>query len=180
MSAAVCSRLDELLAGREADRLSAADERLLRRHLEVCSGCAARALGRDPALLFSRAAGPETLPTAERDRFVGDVLASVAAARAARRGSFSFRSHTALRLAASFLLAVSVAGGWWAWRREAPTPAAPPVAQASAPDAAAIPVADAPPAVEEISSGDAVVYQFPATEPGEPTVVFVVDRNADI
>ena len=46
---------------------------------------------------------------------------------------------------------------------------------------AALPAPSEPlPAVEEMASGDAVVYQFPATAPGEPTVVFVVDRNADI
>lgn len=179
MSAPLCARLGELLAAREADRLSAADERLLRRHLDECDACAARALGRDPVLLFSREAGPEPLSAGERERFVGDVLASVAAARAARRGSGSpFRSHAALRFAASALLAASVAGGWWAWRHEAPAPDAVPVARAAAP----LPVvpADVVPAVEELSSGEAVVYQFPATAPGEPTVVFVVDRNADI
>lgn len=176
MSAPVCLRLDELLAARDADRLPAADERLLRRHLDECAGCAARALGADPALLFSRDAGPEPLSAGERERFVGDVLAAVAAARAARRGSVSpFRSHASLRLAASVLLAVSVAGSWWAWRHEAPSPAAVPVARAAVPAAA-----ESVPAVEELSSGGAVVYQFPATEPGEPTVVFVVDRDADI
>ena len=36
------------------------------------------------------------------------------------------------------------------------------------------------PAVEEIGGDGSVVYQFPPTAPGEPTVVFVVDRNADI
>jgi hypothetical protein len=36
------------------------------------------------------------------------------------------------------------------------------------------------PAVEDLDATGAVVYQFPASKPGEPTVVFVVDRNADI
>jgi hypothetical protein len=36
------------------------------------------------------------------------------------------------------------------------------------------------PAVEGVSAIGAVVYQFPASKAGEPTVVFVVDRNADI
>lgn len=181
MSSPLCLRLDELLAGRDADRLSAADASLLRRHLDDCAGCAARALGRDPVLLFARGAGPEPLSAAERERFVGGVLASVAAARAARRGSVSpFRAHAALRLAASILLAVTVAGGWWAWRREATAPAGAPVARAAVPAVSSVGPSEAVPAVEEISSGEAVVYQFPATEPGEPTVVFLVDHNADI
>ena len=39
---------------------------------------------------------------------------------------------------------------------------------------------DAAPAVEALGGDGAVVYEFPASAPGEPTVVFVVDRNADI
>ena len=175
MTASPCARLGELLAGRDADRLSAADAALLRRHLDACDACAVRALRHDPALLFARGAGPEPLSDGERERFVGDVLASVAAARAARRSSFAPRGSAGLRLAASLLLAASVAAGWFAWRGEEPSAA--PLAQAPA----ALPAPSEPlPAVEEMASGDAVVYQFPATAPGEPTVVFVVDRNADI
>lgn len=178
MTASPCSRLDELLAGRDADRLSAADEALLRRHLDECAACAARALRHDPALLFARGAGPEPLSDGERERFVGDVLASVAAARTARRASFVRRGGAGLRLAASLLLAASVAAGWFAWRGGEPSSA--PIAQAPAPPAPLPAPAEPFPAVEEMASGDAVVYQFPATAPGEPTVVFVVDRNADI
>ena len=36
------------------------------------------------------------------------------------------------------------------------------------------------PAFEDLGAAGAIVYQFPASKPGEPTVVFVVDRNADI
>ena len=39
---------------------------------------------------------------------------------------------------------------------------------------------DVIPAVEDLGGDAAVVSQFPSTRPGEPTVVFVVDRNADI
>lgn len=178
MKAPLCSLFAELLAGRDADRLSGADESLLRRHLAECAACAEEALRHDPVLIFSRAAGPEALSSADRERFVGAVLSSVAAARAARRSS-AFHRHAGLRLAASILLAVSVAGGWWAWRREAVLPEEAPVARAVPAAAEPLP-AETLPAVEELSSADAIVYQFPATEPGEATVVFVVDRNADI
>ena len=77
MSAPLCPRLPELLAGRDADRLAPSDEALLRRHLAECGECAARALRHDPVLLFARDAAPEPLSVEARERFVGDVLASV-------------------------------------------------------------------------------------------------------
>lgn len=179
MTGPVCSRLEELLARRADDRLAAGEERLLREHLAACEACAAEALRRDPLLLFVRGVAPEPLAEEARERFVAGVLAAAGAARAERRLHPARTAHV-LRLAASLLLAASLVGVWFArdGSREAPlAPEAPVVLARDARPAAA---AEALPAVEEIGGDGAVVYQFPATVPGEPTVVFVVDRNADI
>lgn len=181
MSAPVCSRLGDLLARRAADRLSLAEERLLREHLESCDACAAEALRSDPVLLFSRDAAtssPEALAADERERFVGAVLAATGAARAERR-LHPARLGVGLRIAASLLLAASLVGVWFS-RGRAPAPSPGPAAPvALARDDRPAPVEALAP-VEEVGGAGAVVYQFPSTAPGEPTVVFVVDRNADI
>ncbi len=182
MSTPVCSRLDDLLAKRDGDRLSPSEERLLAGHLASCDACAAEALGHDPVLLFARDAArsaPDVLSAEAREHFVADVLAATTAARAGRRHGVS-RTGIGLRIAASLLLAVSVAGVWYARGRGGASPfpeAALPVAAAAATSPARV---ETLPVVEGVRAAGAVVYQFPASRPGEPTVVFVVDRNADI
>jgi anti-sigma factor RsiW len=181
VNAPVCTRLGDLLARREADRLSASEERLLREHLASCDACAAEALRTDPVLLFARdtaSSSPEVLTADERERFVGAVLAATGAARAERR-IHPGRLGPGLRIAASLLLAASLVGVWFS-RGRTPAPpggAAAPVAIAR--DARPVP-AEAIAPLEEVGGAGTVVYQFPPTAPGEPTVVFVVDRNADI
>jgi hypothetical protein len=174
----VCARLHDLLERRDGDRLSASEETLLRGHLASCPACAAEALRHDPVLLFSRDSGTDALTADARERLVGDVLAAVGASRSARRLRVA-HAGSGLRIAASLLLAASVFGVWAVRERGASPPAAetPPVALAG--EARPAPL-EALPAVEDVGGAGAVVYQFPATEPGEPTVVFVVDRNADI
>ena len=181
MIAPVCSRLGELLDKRDGDRLSPSEERLLAGHLVSCDSCAAEALRHDPVLLFARDAARNTADvlTAEaRERFVGDVLAATAAAKAGRRISVS-RTTLGLRIAASLLLAASVAGVWYVrGRGMSPSPDGTfPVADAGREPPAQV---ETLPAVEVLGAAGSVVYQFPASQPGEPTVVFVVDRNADI
>jgi len=179
VSEPLCLRLGELLARRDEDRLGPAGERLLREHLSSCPDCAAEALRHDPVLLFSREAGPEALSVEARERFVSGVLAAAGAAKARRRVGASRTGHV-LRIAASLLLAASVAGIWFARSGGSGAPPAPAPSVAVARDARASAPPESLPAVEEIGGEGAVVYQFPATSPGEPTVVFVVDRNADI
>jgi anti-sigma factor RsiW len=181
VNASVCSRLADLLRKRDDDRLSLAEERLLSAHLASCDACAAEALRHDPVLLFARDAArsaPDVLTVEARERFVGDVLAATAAAKAGRRLTVS-RAGIGLRIAATLLLAASVVGGWYARGRVAPSAAGGTVPVADAAAARPVP-AETLPTVEEVGAVGAVVYQFPASKPGEPTVVFVVDRNADI
>ncbi len=178
MSDSACSRLGELLARRDEDRLSLPEERLLREHLAACGPCAARAVAHDPVLLFTPEATGDVLTPESRERLVGDVLAAAGAIRAGRRLA-SGRRVVVLRIAASLLLAVSVAGAWL-WRgggTASPREEAGPVSVAA--EAGTAP-AEAFSPIEAVGGAGAVVYQFPAARPGEPTVVFVVDRNADI
>lgn len=181
MNAPVCARLDDLLERRDGDRLSPSEERLLAGHLVSCDACAAEALRRDPVLLFTRDAARRTadvMTDEARERFVGDVLAATAAARTGRRHSVS-RTALGLRIAASMLLAASVAGVWYVRGRGAsPSPEGTTPATMAA-GARSVRV-ETLPAVEDLGAAGAIVYQFPASKPGEPTVVFVVDRNADI
>jgi anti-sigma factor RsiW len=181
VNAPVCSRLGDLLEKRDGDRLSPSEERLLAGHLVSCDACADEALRHDPVLLFVRDAARSTADvlTAEaRERFVGDVLAATTAAKAGRRHSVS-RTGVGLRIAASLLLAASVAGVWYVrGRGMSPSPErAIPVAEAGGQPPVQV---ETLPAVEVLGAAGSVVYQFPASKPGEPTVVFVVDRNADI
>lgn len=181
MSASVCSRLADLLRKRDDDRLSLAEERLLSAHLTSCDACAVEALAHDPVLLFARDAArgaPEAPAAEDRDRFVADVLAATAATKAGRRFTAS-RPGIGLRIAASLLLTASLVGGWYARGRFAPAGKGGTVPVAAAAAARPAP-AETLPTVEEVGAVGAVVYQFPASRPGEPTVVFVVDRNADI
>ena len=108
---------------------------------------------------------------------MADVLAATGAARARRR--FLTRPSPALlRAAASLFLAACLAGAWLVRGRIAPSGSAEVPSVAAAEPRAVLP--DAAPAVEALGGDGAVVYEFPASAPGEPTVVFVVDRNADI
>ncbi len=181
MNAPVCARLDDLLERRDGDRLSPSEERLLAGHLVSCDACAAEALRRDPVLLFTRDAARRTadvMTDEARERFVGDVLAATAAARTGRRHSVS-RTALGLRIAASMLLAASVAGIWYVRGRGASPSPEGTIPATMAAGARSVRV-ETLPAVEDLGAAGAIVYQFPASKPGEPTVVFVVDRNADI
>lgn len=178
MSVSVCSRLAELLAGRDGDHLSGAEQRLLSAHLASCPACAAEALRHDPILLFSRDVASDELTAEARERFVGDVLASAGAAKASRRLGV-VHARTGLRIAASLLLAAVLLGVWFARSLTTHAPLETPSPVVIAKETHPAPT-EAVPAVEEIGGSGTVVYQFPATTPGEPTVVFVVDRNADI
>ena len=178
MNASVCSRLPELLARRDGDRLPVPEARLLREHLASCDECANEALRHDPVLLLSRGAtAAEPLGEAERERFVADVLAAAGAVRARRR-ILPGRSPALLRVAASLLLAACLAGAWLVRGRVGPSGSVEAPSVVAAQPRAVPP--DAVPAVEALGGVGAVVYEFPASAPGEATVVFVVDRNADI
>lgn len=187
------AEIEELLLRREDDSLSASDTRRLNAHLAACPGCRAVAIESDPTLLFSRlsASGegrPDPRLAPEAQRVVSDVLAAIEVDRTRRRLASGSR-RTLLRLAAGLLVATGLGGAWAVKRGGAPLiqtaqkdearalrPTVPAPASAESVAAAAV----SRPLIEGVQSPDATIYQFAASAPGEPSVVFIVDKNADI
>ena len=164
-----------LLALREGDELPPEGTARLAAHLAECAACRDAALDADPTLLFLPLAAPRDLPADEAAgrRVVEETLAAVALLRSRRR--FELRpGPRRLRIAAALLAGVGLTGLWASRERAGAPPESKPVA------ATRLPGRPAPPAVEKVESPGAVVYQFASSTPGEPTVVFVVDRNADL
>ncbi len=165
-----------LLALREGDELPPEGTARLAAHLAGCAACRDAAVAADPTLLFLPLAASRDLPADEAAgrRVVDETLAAVALLRSRRR--FELRpGPRRLRIAAALLAGVGLAGLWASRERAGGVP------PASKPAAAAqLPDRPAPPAVEKVEGAGAVVYQFASSAPGEPTVVFVVDRNADL
>jgi hypothetical protein len=144
----------------------------------------------------SSAAASAAQLQAEADRVVADVLAAVELERSKRRfGPFGApaRNRRAL-LAASIALAAAGLAGWLSTkgvRPAAPTTVAAKLAPAGAgaasahsvsvpqPEAGTPAVADRP-VIEDLKNPGATVYEFASASPQEPTLVFIVDRNADI
>ncbi len=169
----------ELLCRRERDDLSAEEERGLRHHLAVCRPCSDAALKRDPTLLFAplseSARGP--VPDEEPMEAAEMVSAVLEAIESRRRRPVSpgslLKAAAAVVLAAGLLLLLRP--------RPAPSPASnqPPPA---GPWAQAVPAGGepAPPLIEGVGNPGARVYQFAASSPGEPNVVFVANPAADL
>ncbi|HEV8267109.1 MAG TPA: hypothetical protein VGR00_02700 [Thermoanaerobaculia bacterium] len=195
----------ELLARRDEDVITAQESRRLSDHLAACESCAEEAVRHDPTLLFaSLATSSEESATVVRKsslhpaalspdsaRVMSDVLAAIEIEQARTKYGPS-RRRTALRAASIAFLAASLAGVatygtrqvMIARRSGAAEPS--PVALAPAPAAAVGTAAPAfaaaasrRPLIEGLGNRGATVYQF-AGSPSEPSVVFVVDRNADI
>ncbi len=182
-----------LAALRSRDALDAAGEEFLARHASSCPACLADAVAVDPTLLFVRlsaSAEAEEDATrgthrmvreardeaAEAEILAADVLAAIRVRDA--EGSGRIRRRGAglppwLRAAAVVLLASGLAAVLYLRR---PTlPAAPD----PTPPAAGV-LAGAPPIVERLENPGARVYQFAASDPTGPTVVFVANPGADL
>ena len=193
------ARTRDLLVRREEDLLSRDETRLLKEHLAACPACRAGALRLDPTLLFAPLAAAEddarraSRRSLESDAatVTADVLAAVEIARARRRiepVAWWRRpaARTALRAASLALVSgglVALLASRGSRVAEGPGPA---VAvrgpQALAPASASVaPVAmkASAPLIEGLKSPGATIYQF-AGAAGQPNVVFVVDRNADL
>jgi hypothetical protein len=187
-----------LLRAREADVLSRDDRRLLQVHLAACGECRSAALSLDPTLLFAPMAGPSGDTAAgEGRKMAADVRAVLEAQRIDQRirrprvvlpGSFNM-GHPALKAAALLLFGAGLAGlvslRPWEDGGQAPARVAAmtPGADANARDLHDlhdVRVAAAIPFIDGVESPGAKVYQFAAEVPGQPAVVFVVDRNADL
>lgn len=191
------SRVEELLGKRESDEISALQNRWLIKHLDTCAGCGRRAVTEDPLLLLTplsagRDPGAAAYSSGRDDAdlaFVRSGVDSLVRIDSFRRTLDRPRKFGWVKMAASLLVAVSAAAWFFgsgdrlARLRE---PAAPgtagPLAPAPVSGATRLAKAAHPevPWIENVSDPGAQVYQFSPTAPGEPLVVFVVSRNADL
>ena len=194
-----------LLRLREEDILSPEEEGRLKAHLPACPACREEALRLDPTLLFlplslSRSCSPAPARAAapgvstgddEGRRLAAQVRASLDLDRARRRispraglASWGIGRVAKIAAAAAFVgVALVVASSL---RTVAPAAGAgggagsPGVSTASlVPGARNEGPGEVPP-IEAVASPGAKVYQFAPASRYEPTVVFVVDRDADI
>ena len=172
------SRTRRLVRARETDDLTLADARLLRAHLAACPACRSEAVSLDPTLLFSPIAGGPDADAGEARRMASDVRAVLESRRVDRR--MQRPRHTFLAAAALLVVGAGLAG-LLALRPWAGVPTSqPPVAEVAAAGVRYLPARESAPLVERVESPDVKVYQFAADAPGQPSVVFVVDRNADL
>ena len=192
-----------LLRLREEDILSPEEDRHLKAHLSACPACREEALRLDPTLLFlplslsqspapARPAAPGvSTGDDEGRRLAAQVRASLDLDRARRRispragiPSWGFGRVAKIAAAAAFVgVALVVASSL---RTVEPAAGAgggagfPGVSTASlVPGARNEGPGEVPP-IEAVASPGAKVYQFAPASRYEPTVVFVVDRDADI
>ncbi len=196
----------ELLSRRDEDVITAQESRRLSDHLATCEACSGEAVRHDPTLLFaSLASSSEESATVVRKsslhpaalssdsaRVMSDVLAAIEIERARTKYGPS-RRRTALRAASIAFLAASLAGVATYGtrqvviaRRVGAAGPSPVVLVPISSVAATSPVSDElakvsrRPLIEGLGNRGATVYQFAGGSPSEPSVVFVVDRNADI
>ncbi len=172
----------------------------LKAHLASCAACAAEAAALDPTLVFAPLAAsvsPEppladrrpAPPVAEDARRVADAVLDEVRRRARVSTGATHAPAPAAwrhrRLAQAAALVGFTAGlaGLVRWEVARPRGAPVTVAQASPTPPAAAPMPfDAParPLIESIRSPNVRVYEFAAASPGEPSVVFVANPNADL
>jgi hypothetical protein len=169
----------------------------LKAHLSVCASCAAEAAALDPTLLFAPLAAsvsPEPAaagrrpapPVAEDARLVADAvldevrrLSRVTTPVRAAAAPSAWRMR---RLAQAAALAAFAAGlaGLVRWERTRPAETIAGAPAAAGPAAPAAPDAPARPLIESVLDPNVRVYEFAAASPGEPTIVFVANPNADL
>jgi hypothetical protein len=202
-------RVAALLAKRADDSISAVETRALKTHLLACASCAGDAAAEDPTLLFvplsASAEGrlsrrgerqreqENTSARADAERVVADVLAAVEVERSRRRlGTDARLKQRRALLAASVALLGAGLLGWMSLKKSGPVPAMQVAEHSSTPleGASSVPAAHLSgivpatgatrPLIEDLANPGATVYEFASASPQEPTVVFIVDRNADI
>src|SRR5512140_1074745 len=184
------TRTERLVRGRETDDLSRDDRRLLLDHLSLCRECRSTALSLDPTLIFSPMAGSAEVPDGEGRKMASDVLAVLESQRIVgrlRRPRRSILNSPVLKAAALLLLGAGLAGliSLHPWGGDAKSPVrVAAVTEGTEGTAAAsmhaVRVTASAPLIETVESPGAKVYQFAADAPGQPAVVFVVDRNSDL
>lgn len=165
--------------------LSLEEETLLRRHVVACPPCSADAVRQDPTFLFaplsvSAEAGLRGAHPFEGDdeveATVTEVLSAIDSRRIRRTGlRFSplLKAAAVVLLAAGLFLALRPRSG-----SRTPAAGSPGAPEATAGTPAATELAS--PLIEGVGNPDARVYQFAASSPQEPNIVFVANPAADL
>lgn len=171
-----------LVRARETDGLSRDDRRLVLDHLSACGECRSTAFSIDPTLLFAPMADPAgDVAAGEGRKMAADVRAVLEAQRIDRRVRRPDRP--VLKAAALLLLGAGLTGlislHPWGGDAKVPGRVAAVTAATAMTNIRAVSAASAP-LIETVGSPGVKVYQFAADAPGQPAVVFVVDRNADL
>jgi hypothetical protein len=166
----------------------------LKAHLASCAVCAVEAAVLDPTLLFAPLAASVSSepavagrrpasPVAEDARRVADAVLEEVRRRArvttAAPAASWWRTHRVAQAAALAALAAGLAGFVrWEQTRPADTIAGPSGLPGNA--TSVPPDAPARPLIESVLDPRARVYEFAATSPQEPAIVFVANPNADL
>lgn len=160
----------------------------LKAHLASCASCAAEARALDPTLLFVPLGTSFAAAPAAEDvrRVTDDVLAEVRRRSrvVAPRAPRPFYTRRLLQAAALVALAAGVFGveGIRLARKEHAADLAPtPDERRDKADTLASDVRPpARPMIQDLKNPGARVYEFAASSPGEPNVVFIADPHADL
>ncbi len=164
-----CAEVQRLLGRYLAMELSAAEERAVRAHLQICPICRAVAEEREPSLILAGALGLAPREV-EDDAFIQGVMAAVHQRRLEARIRLSRRRWLAAAAAAAGVLLAGLGtvrqgpvGGGVLAQRGAVRPA-PAVA----------------PATVEVEGENVRLYQLSGSASGEVQVAFIIDPGLEL
>jgi hypothetical protein len=180
---ASCRQILSRLEDYAMEALSAEQRRAVREHLSRCADCRAEAVAADPLFLFAGSA-PAALPDEEASRILEAVRAGVAWKQAESRIESPARRRrwSALASAAAAVILTLWLPGAAARRTAGRAPGQPQAAETVlAPAAAPAPAGDVleAPGGRQRYPADATIYDW-NSGPGQPRVVWIVDRSIDI
>lgn len=186
------SRIRALVARREDDRITLEEKKELAAHVAGCSSCSALATHLDPSLFFLSLSASlddslnDPLHDIAADDFEARSLAASTLAAIGRSERVRLRAplrRPMLKAASVALLAGALLTFLVAKDRSAPVNTASAVSSAivpALPEPVRLETASLRPLIEEVRNPGARVYQFAASSPKDPSVVFVANPNADL
>lgn len=182
------SRIRALVARREDDRITLEEKKELAAHVAGCSSCSALATHLDPSLFFLplSASLDDSLNDTVADDFEARSLAASTLGAIGRSERVRLRAplrRPMLKAASVALLAGALLTFLVVMDRNTPLKTASSVPSPllpALPEPVRAESASARPLIEEVRNPGARVYQFAASSPKDPSVVFVANPNADL
>jgi hypothetical protein len=186
------SRIRALVARREDDRITLEEKKELAAHVAGCSSCSALATHLDPSLFFLPLSASlddslnDPLHDIAADDFEARSLAASTLAAIGRSERVRLRAplrRPMLKAASVALLAGALLTFLVVMDRNTPLKTASSVPSPllpALPEPVRAESASARPLIEEVRNPGARVYQFAASSPKDPSVVFVANPNADL